>query len=463
MKIAVLDGTYYTKFSISMKNHSMSISSAVGSASIVRPRSSLDGSLWAATAVGETAWPVLRGEVRADVAVVGGGFTGCAAALALAGAGARVALLEAHYIGWGASGRTGGQVIPGLKFDPDELETMFGPELGPRVVAAVGSVGNEVFGLIDRHGIACDATRKGWLQPAVSARTHRLVEHRCEQWAQRGAPVAVVDRTRMAELVGSELYLGGWEDRRAGHVQPLSFNRGLAAAAQRAGAEIYVGTPAASLELRDGRWRVATPAGSVTADTVLLGTNGYTDGLWPGLARTVVPMMSFQAATGPLPPALGGGILREGHCASDTRRLLWYFRRDAAGRLVMGGRAPFREDLGAADAGLVRTAVDRLYPQLRQVPFEYHWAGRVAMTRDYLPHLHQLAPGVWTALGFNGRGVGMAPLMGRLLAELAQGAKPADIPFPVTAMRPILGYPFTRVVARALVRWYRLCDRIETT
>ena len=419
------------------------------------------GSLWEATAVGEAAWPTLQGNRRADVAVVGGGYTGCAAALALAGAGTRVALVEAKTIGWGASGRTGGQVIPGLKFDPDELEAMFGPELGPRFVATVAGTGDEVFGLIDKHGITCDATRRGWLQPAVSPRAVEVVKQRCAQWARRGAPVSLVDRARMAELIGSDLYFGGWEDRRAGHVQPLSFNRGLAAAAQRAGAEIYVDSPATSLERQDGRWRLTTPAGSVTADTVLIGTNGYTDGLWPGLARTVVPMMSFQAATVPLPPALGRAILPGGHCASDTRRLLWYFRRDAAGRLLMGGRAPYREDLGPADAGLVRAAVDRLYPQLREVPFEFHWSGRVAMTRDHLPHLHQLAPGVWAALGYNGRGVGMAPLLGRLLAELVLGAKPADIPFPVTAMRPIPGYPFTRLVARALVRYYRLRDSIE--
>ena len=172
-------------------------------------------------------------------------------------------------------------------------------------------------------------------------------------------------------------------------------------------------------------------------------------------------MMSFQAATGPLPPRLGAGILRGGHCASDTRRLLWIYRRDAQGRLVIGGRAPFREDLGPADAVHLRGAVDRLYPQLASTPFEFHWAGRVAMTKDSLPHLHELAPGLWAGLGFDGRGVGLGALFGRLLAELALGAQPADLPFPVTAMRPIPGYPFTRIVARALVRYYRVRDNLE--
>lgn len=419
------------------------------------------GSLWEATAAPSAAWPALQGDLQTDVAVVGGGYTGCAAALAAALAGAHVVLVEAHDIGWGASGRTGGQVIPGLKYDPDELERMLGSELGPRLVAAVGSVGDEVYGLIDRHRIECEATRKGWLQPAVSSRTLRLVSERCEQWARRGAPATLVDRARISEMIGTDQYLGGWEDLRAGHVQPLSFNRGLAAAAASAGAEIFTRSAAQHLGKEGSRWKLRTAAGSVSADTVIIGTNGYTDSLWPGLARTVVPMISMQAATDPLPPELGRRILPAGHCASDSRRLLWYFRRDAAGRLLMGGRAPFREDLGPEDAANLRAAVDTLFPQLRSVPFKYHWGGRVAMTKDHLPHLHQLAPGVWTALGYNGRGVGLAPLLGRFLAQLASGVRADDIPFPVTAMRPIFGYPFTRTVARALVRYYRMRDRLE--
>jgi glycine/D-amino acid oxidase-like deaminating enzyme len=424
--------------------------------------SETNGSLWAATAApSDTAWPALQGDLQADVVVVGGGYTGCAAALAAASTGARVVLVEAHDIGWGASGRTGGQVIPGLKYDPDEIEQMFGTELGSRLVAAVGSVGDEVFGLIDEHRIECEATRKGWLQPAISPRTLDVVQQRCEQWARRGAPVALVDRARIAELIGTDRYLGGWEDSRAGHVQPLSFNRGLAEAAQRAGAEIFIRSAAQQLAKVGGRWKLRAGKGSVIADTVIIGTNGYTDALWPGLARTVVPMISMQAATERLPTELGGRILPAGHCASDTRRLLWYFRRDAAGRLLMGGRAPFRENLGPKDAINLRIAVDTLFPQLRGVPFRYHWGGRVAMTKDHLPHLHQLAPGVWTALGYNGRGVGLAPLLGRFLAQLAAGTRAGDIPFPVTAMRPILGYPFTRTVARALVRYYRMRDKLE--
>ncbi len=422
---------------------------------------STSSSLWANTAEPEVQATAQHGAAFADVVIIGAGFTGCAAALALAQSGARVTILEAKTVGWGASGRTGGQVIPGLKYDPDELEAMFGSDLGPRMVAAAGSVGDEVFGLIERHAISCDAQRKGWLQPAYSAKSLDLGLRRCDSWKRRGANVRPVDRSRMAQLLGTDHYLGGWEDGRAGHVQPLSYVRGLALAAQRFGAEIYVESPALSLTKAGTKWRVKTPNGSVEADQVLIATNGYTDGLWPGLARTVVPMISYQAATVPIPEALGKSILIEGHAASDTRRLLWYFRRDAHGRLIMGGRAPYREDLGPRDAGYVRNAVNRLYPQLRETPFEFHWFGRVAMTQDHLPHLHRLDDGLWTALGYNGRGVGMATLLGRFLAELASGVSPNDIAFPVTSMRPIFGYPFTRLAARVLTGYYRARDQME--
>ncbi len=417
--------------------------------------------LWANTAAPDVQSEALHGAVSADVVIIGAGFTGCAAALALAQRGVRVTVLEAKTVGWGASGRTGGQVIPGLKYDPDELEAMFGSELGSRMVTAAGGVGDEVFGLIERHAISCDAQRKGWLQPAYSAKSLDLALRRCDSWQRRGANVTPVDRSRMANLLGTDHYLGGWEDRRAGHVQPMSYVRGLALAAQRAGAEIHIESPALSLNKQGAKWRVSTPKGSVDADQVLIATNGYTDGLWPGLAKTVVPMMSYQAATVPIPDALGKNILPEGHAASDTRRLLWYFRRDAHGRLIMGGRAPYREDLGAADDNYVRTAVNRLFPQLSNTPFEFHWAGRVAMTQDHIPHLSQLDKGLWAALGYNGRGVGMATLLGRLLADLATGVPAKDIPFPVTSMHPIVGYPFTRLAARVLVSYYRFRDELE--
>jgi glycine/D-amino acid oxidase-like deaminating enzyme len=418
-------------------------------------------SVWAATATPGVAFSFLRERTRADVVVIGGGYTGLSAALRLAEDGASVVLLEAAEPGWGASGRNGGQVIPGLKYDPDELNRMFGPDLGPRVVRAVGGAADLVFDLVDRNGIECDAVRNGWIQPAHARQALETAKRRADSWARHGAETRILSREQVAHLTGSKTYLGGWIDARGGSVQPLSYARGLAAAASRAGAHIFSGTPALSVR-REGRlWNIRTPEAAVFGDTVLIGTNGYTDDLWPGLQQTVMPFYSFQIATKPLGDNLRRTILPEGHIASDTRRLLLYYRLDAHGRLIIGGRGPFKEHPGPEDATRLRRAVARLFPQLGGQSWAYHWSGKIAMTADHMPHLHELAPGVHTGLGFNGRGIGMASLMGVLLAKRALGKGQAEIDFPISAVKPIAFHGLYRPVGRALIEYYRLRDALD--
>src|ERR1700693_1824337 len=211
----------------------------------------LPPSLWVATARPAPATPPLDMSRQADVAIVGAGYSGLAAALQLAEAGASVIVLEAGEPGWGASGRNGGQVIPGLKPDPDEVVAMFGPEAGESLVRIAGDAPDTLFALIARHGIDCEARRCGWIQPAFAAADVGLIARRAEQWQRRGAPVAVLDRDTVRRLVGSPIYHGGWIDRRAGSVQPLSYSRGLARAAQNAGALVCGGSRVAALA-RDG-------------------------------------------------------------------------------------------------------------------------------------------------------------------------------------------------------------------
>ena len=416
-------------------------------------------SLWAATAEPGRDFPALAGAVRTKTVVVGGGFTGLSTALHLAEAGHDVTLLEANTVGWGASGRNGGQVIAGLKYDPDELEAMFGPDLGPRLVRAVGGAPDYLFRLVERVGIPCDARQNGWIQPAHSEAALATVERRARQWQRRGVSVRILDKKAVAKLLGSDAYLGGWLDRRGGGIQPLSYARGLAAAAADRGARIYVGSPARRI-VRDGSaWRIETPAGSIAADTVVLATNAYTDDLWPGLRRSVVPAFSLQIATDPLPDAIRRTILPEGQVASDTLRLLRYYQIDRDGRFVLGARGPFREGVTLADAGEQRRHVRTLYPQLSGVPFRYVWAGQVAITADHLPHLHVLAPGVFSALGFNGRGVALTTTMGRFLAALASGTPAEAIDFPVVPLRALPLHGFNRLGVRIVTQYYRLRDR----
>ncbi len=406
----------------------------------------LPPSLWVATARPPPATPPLDMSRRADVAIVGAG-------------GASVIVLEAGEPGWGASGRNGGQVIPGLKSDPDELIAMFGPEAGEHLVRVAGGAPDTLFALIARHGIDCGARQCGWIQPAFAPADVGVVTRRAEQWQRRGAPVAVLDRDGVRRLVGSPIYHGGLIDRRAGCVQPLSYSRGLARAAQKAGALVCGGSRVTALARDGGRWKVTTAHGpTVSAERVLLATNGYTDALWPRLRQTVIAANSFQVATKRLPDAVRRTVLPEGHVASDTRKLLLYYRCDHHGRLIMGGRGPFREPAGPRDYRHLEMVIGLLFPQLKGTRCEFYWAGRVALTRDHVPHVHQPAPGLTVFLGYNGRGVAMATTLGILVAKNLIAPANNALPFPITGIRPIPLHSLHRIYATSILQMYRLRD-----
>ncbi len=419
----------------------------------------LPPSLWAVTARPAPATPPLDGSRQADVAIVGAGYSGLAAALKLAEAGASVVVLESGEPGWGASGRNGGQVIPGLKYDPDELVAMFGREAGEHLVRVAGAAPDTVFDLIARHQIDCDAKCCGWIQPAFADADRSLVARRAEQWQRRGAPVTILDRDTVCELVGSPIYRGGWIDRRAGSVQPLSYARGLARAAQKVGVLVCGGSRVTALAREGGRWKVTTAHGpAVSAERVMLATNGYTDGLWPRLSQTVIAANSFQVATERLSDELRGSVLSEGHVASDTRKLLLYYRSNHDRRLIMGGRGTFREPAGPDDYRHLEAVIALVFPQLKGIRCEFHWTGRVALTRDHLPHVHQPAPGLTVFLGYNGRGVAMATTLGALVAMNLVAPTENPLPVPITGIRPIPVHALHRSYASAWLQMYRLRD-----
>jgi glycine/D-amino acid oxidase-like deaminating enzyme len=417
-------------------------------------------SLWAATAPTAPPTPPLETSARADVCVIGAGYAGLSTALALAERGIQTIVLEAREPGWGGSGRNGGQVIPGLKYDPDELEAMFGPERGPRLVDFAGRAADAVFDLIARHRMEVPHTRSGWIQGAHSAATGELVKRRAGEWQRRGADVAFLDKAETDRHLGTTQYLASWIDRRGGAVQPLAYTRGLVRAALAAGVVIHGQSPATGLARRDGKWIVTTRSGaSVTAGQVVMCTNAYGGDLWPRLKQTVIAPNSYQIATAPLSDNVRKSILPFGQVSSDARRLLVYFRLDDQGRLIVGGRGPLREPQGEGDWAHLEAMLPRLFPQAQGAPVAFRWCGRVAITRDFLPHLHAPAPGLLIDIGCMGRGLALQTAMGQAMAAYVATGNEDALPLPLSPVRPLPFHGLHNTVAAAFIGWYRFLDR----
>ena len=416
--------------------------------------------LWEETAVPAPRFEPLVGAGHAKVLIVGAGYLGLSAALHIAEAGGDAVVLEAEAPGWGASGRNGGQLIPGLKHDPDEIEGALGRERGERLWRFAGGTADFVFDLVQRLGLEAEARRTAWVQGIHSEKAALRARARAEQWQSRGADVAYVEAPQAERLTGANIYVGAFLDRRAGCLQPLSYARELARAANSAGARIHGGSRVVSLDRRGQSWAARTASGAeVTADRILLCANAYSDALFPELPRSIVAATSLQIATEPLPEKLRGVILSGGEVLSDTRKAIRYWRLDVAGRLLMGGRGPYREPGPERDwAHLVRE-VNTLYPALRGIPFTHRWGGRVAIHPDYWPRLHQLRPGVFAAIGCQGRGIGWQTAMGAELARLAMDRTYEPV-LPISPVQPIPFSRLKRIGVPVAVATMRVLDRL---
>ena len=418
-------------------------------------------SLWEATATEAKPCAPLQDNRHCDVLIIGAGYTGLCAALTLAQAGRKVCVVDAHQPGWGASGRNGGQVNPTLKHDPDVLIKMLGQEQGEKVIQAVSRSADLVFDLIAQHHIDCEPVRNGWLQVAYNHASVAGMHQRAEQWLKRGESVQVLSAQDVAQRTGTDAFVGGWLDGRAGTLQPLSYARGLMQAAIQAGAAVYGDSPIQSLKPHKEGWTAQTAqANTITAAQVLIATNGYTDGLWPGLKKTLLTANSFIVATEPLSGAAADTILSKGEAVSTSQRLLLYFRRDSTGRLLMGGRGHFQDPTSLQDYAHLQRALALIYPSLASVRYEYAWAGRVAITKDFMPHVHEPAPGLHIAVGYNGRGIALATSMGQHIAKRMLKSD-YDFPFPISDIHPIALHGLQRFYIAAGVAWYSLLDRIH--
>lgn len=426
--------------------------------SSLRPQDRLT-SLWSVTSQEALldAYPA-QGHSHADVAIIGGGYTGLSAALHLAAQGVAATVIEAGHVGAGASGVNGGQVIPGLKRDPEDLERIF----GDRATAIIDLFGNGpdlVFSLIEKHAIRCAPNRAGWILAAHAAPALTHVRQRCRQWHDRGADIAMLSAAEITQLTGTDAYAGGLIDRRAGTVHPLAYARGLARAARAQGAQIFENSPVKYLARQSGKWRLTGEGFEITADRVVIATDAYSGKLLPALERSLLTVASLQIATEPLPDGLGAQILPSQACLSETRKVAIYMRRDPEGRVLIGGRGPVGNGMPEKLFDELHHRLLRLFPRLDGVRISHRWHGKVGLTIDELPHLHEPEQGLLIGLGYNGRGVAAATTMGKIIAERITGGSAATA-LPVTSLSSVPWRFIRQPLLTAAVIYYRLRDQL---
>ncbi|WP_374436411.1 NAD(P)/FAD-dependent oxidoreductase [Tabrizicola sp.] len=384
--------------------------------------------LWRASARESFSEPPFDADRTVDLAVIGGGFTGCAAALEAAREGASVCLVEAQTIGHGGSGRNVGLVNAGLWLPPDTVRAQMGEAEGNRLLATLSEAPSRVFALIDREGIDCEATRNGTLHLAHSPKGLADLTERHRQGRAMGAPLQLLDDEETARRIGSTAFHGALFDPRAGTIQPLSYARGLARAAAGAGAVLHEQSPVQSVTRERDLWHVTSGRHILKARRLLIATNAYHLGLGPAFRPDFVPVHYCQYATAPLPPALLDSILPGGEGCWDTALVMSSIRRDRAGRVIIGGIGNGTGPGARVHAAWARRKLAALYPALRDIPLTHGWTGRIAMTGDHIPKIVAFGPDAYAAFGYSGRGIGPGTVFGTEAARALLSGSDTTLP-----------------------------------
>jgi len=425
----------------------------------VTPKPHVD-SYYAATAQPAPARPVLQGEVSADVCVVGGGFTGISAALNLAERGFDVVLVEAARIGWGASGRSGAQIVSAFAADMAKLRAWVGAEDAARLFAFAEEAKALIAENVARHDIACDLVWGHF--DAANKRQHledlrRLRDDWAQHYGYEGLELVPADA--LAHFVDSPAYVGGLYDPGGGHLHPLNYCLGLARAAEQAGARLFEDSRVVAIETGPRPGVRTADGGAVRARSLILAMNGYQGNLVPALRRKIMPVGTYIGAT----PALGENrataLLPRNAGVTDCAFVLDYYRRTPDHRLLFGGRVSYSTIMPPNLPRAMRQKMLRVFPQLADQHFEYTWGGYVAITVERTPHVGRLGDSVYFAHGFSGHGVALTGMAGRLIAEAIAGQHAR---FDVLARLPHTTFPGGRLLrtptlALAML-WYRLRD-----
>jgi len=406
---------------------------------------------------------------RADVAIVGAGFTGLSAARTLAARGAKVAVLEAHTIGWGASSRNGGMVLTGLKLSVETLAARYGMQATKRMYAASLASIDLVEQIVREESIDCAFSRCGHLEVACKqshfdtyARSVEVIARDFDHQLQ------ILSKNQLRGEIGSDIYYGGIVDTVSAGLNPARYVAGLGRAALNAGARIYENTRVESIERTSENggpgFLLVTSRGRLFANEVFVGTSGYTSSATPALRKKIIPIGSFIIATERLPETLAGELSPRNRMIYDSKHYLHYYRLTPDNRMLFGGRAAFFPETTNTiqrSARILRRGMVEVYPQLRDAKIEYAWGGTLDFCFDTMPHAGQM-DGVYYAVGYAGHGIAMATYLGAKIAEQISGGvgdNPyANIPFRGAPLGLYSGRPWFLPFAGA---YYKVLDWIS--
>jgi glycine/D-amino acid oxidase-like deaminating enzyme len=404
-----------------------------------------------------------------DVAVIGAGFTGLSATRTLAKKGARVVVLEAETIGWGASSRNGGMVLPGLKLGVNKLISMYGRERTQKMYAASVASIDCVEQIVGEEGIACDFARCGHLEVACK-QAHfddyaRQVEVIAREFSHQ---LKIVARQELRTEIGSDIYFGGMVDEISAGLNPAQYVAGLGQAAIRAGACVFEQTRVEKVEHESWHgsqgWRLATSRGSIWARDVFVGTSGYTGAATPALRKRIIPIGSYIITTEVLPEGLACELSPRNRMIYDSKNYIYYYRLTPDRRMLFGGRAAFFPESGDSirrSAEILRLGMIKVYPQLHDTRVEFVWGGTLDFAFDIMPHAGQM-DGMYYAVGYAGHGVAMATYQGLLMGQRIAGEEPDNpfdgIPFPGAPLGLYNGRPWFLPLAGA---YYKVLDWVS--
>ncbi|MDA1324912.1 MAG: FAD-binding oxidoreductase [Proteobacteria bacterium] len=422
---------------------------------------SYPGSYYAASANAARTPAILTGEATADICVVGAGYTGLSTAIHLAEKGYGVTIVEGARVGWGASGRNGGQVVNGLNAGLDSIERRYGSETGAFVGGLLQEGARIIYRLIDRYGIDCDL-KPGNIYAAYTARHMRALEAKQALWRRHGMDDHVMlDQNGIRRHVGSDVYAGGMLDRSGGHMHPLNLALGEARAFESLGGRIYELSPVTGIERSAGKTAVKTAAGTLTAKTVVLCGNAYLGRAVPKLAARVMPVSTQMIATEPLDAERAAPLLPTDMCIEDARYILDYFRLSADRRMIFGGGVVYGGTDPADVVAKIRPNLEKVFPSLRGIGIDYAWSGNFALSFTRVPQLGRLGDGVYFAHGYSGHGVTGSHLFGCILAEAIDGDLSRFDAFAGLPWVPFPGGRLLRVPYSTLGSWwYALRDKV---